>query len=51
MSSHDWKIVDRDIKHRLIIQLLPNKHTYSYKHMGECFQEYFWIQDFEADFP
>ena len=20
-------------------------------HMGESFQDYFWIQDFEADFP
>ena len=24
--------------------------VYVYKNMGENFQDYFWIQDFEADF-
>ena len=32
-----------------LILWLYNLHTYMY--MGESFQDYPWIQDFEADFP
>ena len=27
------------------------QHCFEYIHMGESFQDYSWIQDFEADFP
>ena len=29
---------------------MNNQHSIGAKHMGEKFQDYYWIQDFEADF-
>ena len=49
-------------EHKIVIILLPtglnkclcaekNHFCTEYKGMGESFQDYFSIQDFEADFP
>ena len=44
------KIVDRDVKNQINNKkALITKDPCSNTSMGESFQDYFWIQDFEAD--